>query len=145
VVAIFTKFDDLITQIYDDDLEEDENRKVAECELEKKFRKPLFGYRFPPRAHVCMEDLQNDDGNHQTQVKELMEKTAGSLDDLALKILFVSVQQNNLELCLRYAVEQLSFNESDTMVTMVSSCLIWFRHSYWTVSRRKIVQANYLN
>jgi len=49
--------------------------------------------------------MHEDDGDHQEQVKELMKKTADSLDDLALKILFVSVQQNNLELCVQYAVK----------------------------------------
>ena len=49
--------------------------------------------------------MQKDDGNHQDQVKELTEKTADSLDDLALKMLFVSVQQNNLELCFKCAVD----------------------------------------
>ena len=57
MVAIFTKFDDLITQVYNYDLEEAENREVADHELEDKFRKPLFGYRFPPRGHVCMEGM----------------------------------------------------------------------------------------
>jgi hypothetical protein len=50
-------------------------------------------------------DLHDDDNDHQGQVKVLLTKTADSLDDMALKILFVSVQQNNLELCLRYAVK----------------------------------------
>ena len=49
--------------------------------------------------------MHEDDGDHQEQVKELMKKTADSLDDIALKILFVSVQQNNLELCVRYAIK----------------------------------------
>jgi hypothetical protein len=49
--------------------------------------------------------MQSDDGNHQEQVKELMKETADSLDSLALKMLFVSVQQNNLELCIEYAAE----------------------------------------
>jgi len=48
--------------------------------------------------------MQADDGNHQDQVKELIRKTADSLDNLALKMLFVSVQQNNLELCIRSAI-----------------------------------------
>ena len=122
VVAIFTKFDDLITQVYDDELDEQENREAAENELKTKFQKPLDGFKFPPRAHVRMEgvykvtswrlvdstlsvDLQDDDSDHQGQVKVLLTKTADSLDDIALKILFVSVQQNNLELCLTYAVK----------------------------------------
>jgi hypothetical protein len=49
--------------------------------------------------------MQEDESNYQDQVKELTEKTADSLDILALKMLFVSVQQNNLELCIRYAVK----------------------------------------
>jgi len=48
--------------------------------------------------------MQADDGNHQDQVKELIRKTADSLNNLALKMLFVSVQQNNLELCIRSAI-----------------------------------------
>ncbi|TFK57861.1 hypothetical protein BDN72DRAFT_884328, partial [Pluteus cervinus] len=92
LVAIFTKFDDLMTQVYDFDKSEDENHEIAEHELEIKFKKPLYAYKFPPRAHVCTEELNDDNGSHQDQVKELMTKTADSLDDLALKLLFVSVQ-----------------------------------------------------
>jgi hypothetical protein len=55
--------------------------------------------------NVSSIDMQSDDGNHQEQVKELMKETAGSLDNLALKMLFVSVQQNNLELCIENAVK----------------------------------------
>jgi len=49
--------------------------------------------------------MQADDGKHQDQVKELVRKTADSLDNLALKMLFVSVQQNNLELCIKSAIK----------------------------------------
>jgi hypothetical protein len=42
-------------QIYDMDLDDDENRQIAEAEVERKFRKPLGGYAFPPRADVCFE------------------------------------------------------------------------------------------
>ena len=49
--------------------------------------------------------MYEDDGNHQEQVKLLIEKTADALDDLALKKLFVSVQQNHLELCIKYAIK----------------------------------------
>jgi hypothetical protein len=34
-------------QIYDMDLDDDENRQIAEAEVERKFRKPLSGYAFP--------------------------------------------------------------------------------------------------
>ena len=55
VIAIFTKFDDLMTQIYDIYQDDDVNRRNAEEQVEKKFRKPLYGYAFPPRADVCFE------------------------------------------------------------------------------------------
>ena len=53
-----------------------------------------------------MVDLHSNTGNHQDQVKVLIEKTASSLDDTALKILFVSVQQNNIDLCVQYAINK---------------------------------------
>jgi len=55
VVAIFMKFDDLITQVYDREKGEEENREVAYATLEEKFEKPLEGYKFPPRAYVQFE------------------------------------------------------------------------------------------
>ncbi|KAH8979812.1 hypothetical protein EDB86DRAFT_2859446 [Lactarius hatsudake] len=134
VIAIFTKFDHLISQVYDADLEEDQNREFAERLLKDSLRAPLFEYKFPPRADVCLEDMHEDDANHQEQVKELIEKTAESLDDLALKILFVSLQQNNLELCVKYAVEYVDRMWSDSMEVFVERCLMWFRHSYFDVS-----------
>ena len=53
-----------------------------------------------------MADLQNETGNHQDQVKVLIEKTASSLDDTALSMLFVSVQQNKIDLCVRHAIKK---------------------------------------
>jgi len=77
-----------------------------------------------------LENMQEDDGKHQDQVKELTEKTADSLDDLALKMLFVSIQQNNLELCIGYAVKY-EFQNWTTMDDLVKRCLSWFRHCYY--------------
>jgi len=51
------KFDDLISQIYNIDLEEHENRTAATDMLEKNLRNPLFASRFPPKAHVCLEGM----------------------------------------------------------------------------------------
>ena len=55
VIAIFTKFDDLMTQIYDIDQDDNVNRQKAEEQVEKRFRKPLYGYTFPPSADVYFE------------------------------------------------------------------------------------------
>ena len=50
--------------------------------------------------------MNKDNGNNQEQVGELIKQTAVSIDDLALKMLFVTVQQNNLEVCIEYAVNR---------------------------------------
>ena len=103
-MAIFTKFDDLITQVYDTEKEEEENREIACTTLEEQFKKPLKGYMFPPHAYVqfeCMSlvlyrlilglivvlAIDDDEGNHQEQVGELIKQTAASIDDLGLKML----------------------------------------------------------
>ena len=49
--------------------------------------------------------IEDDKGNHQNQVGELIKQTVVSIDDLALKMLFVTVQQNNLGVCIEYAVK----------------------------------------
>ena len=50
--------------------------------------------------------IHKDEGDHQEQVRELIKQTAASIDDLALKMLFITVQQNNLEVCIEYAVNE---------------------------------------
>ena len=37
---------------------------------------------------------------------KLVEQTVASIDDLVLKILFVTIQQNNLEVCIKYAMNR---------------------------------------
>ena len=56
--------------------------------------------------------IHEDEGDHQAQVVELIKQTAASIDDLALKMLFVTVQQNNLEICIEYAVKRSVVNSS---------------------------------
>jgi len=63
--------------------------------------------------------IDDDEGNHQEQVGELIKQTAASIDDLALKMLFVTVQQNNLEVCIEYAINK-------SVVHMSVVALIYF-------------------
>ena len=55
VVAIFTKFDDLIIQVYDRNKGDEENIKIAQAALKEKFEKPLKLYQCAPRAYVRFE------------------------------------------------------------------------------------------
>ncbi|KIM38961.1 hypothetical protein M413DRAFT_29553 [Hebeloma cylindrosporum] len=121
VVGIFTKFDDFITPVYDENKDEEKNREVACAILKERFEKPLMGYKFPPRAYVRFESIDEDDGNHQEQVGELMKQTAASINNLALKILFITVQQNNLELCVYYALNKSVLNLPSVSLTYRSN------------------------
>ena len=50
--------------------------------------------------------IHKDESDHQKQVGELIKQTAASINNLVLKMLFVTVQQNNLEICIQYAVSK---------------------------------------
>ena len=54
-MAIFTKFDDLIIQVYDRKKGDKENIKIAQTTLKEKFEKPLKLYQHPPHAYVRFE------------------------------------------------------------------------------------------
>ncbi|KAG6915999.1 hypothetical protein DXG01_008884 [Tephrocybe rancida] len=119
VIAILTKFDDLIAQVYDTSLDYNTNHENAKT-VQKKLEASLFSYKSPPKAVVYVQDMHNHNGNHQEQVKVLIQKTAMSLDDLSLKMLFVSIQENNLELCIEYAVKYVPFLEPEINMWTVS-------------------------
>jgi len=77
--------------------------------------------------------MHEDEGNHQEQVRELIKQTAASIDDLALKMLFVTVQQNNLEVCIEYAVNKSVIHLSpvastDLSISEISSSMLqqWY-------------------
>ena len=59
MIAIFTKFDDLVKQVYDDNLEMAENRRVALRELDAKFQVPLSNFKFPSKAYLRLESVFN--------------------------------------------------------------------------------------
>ncbi|THU87515.1 hypothetical protein K435DRAFT_762570 [Dendrothele bispora CBS 962.96] len=122
LIAIFTKFDDFINQVTNPRMPLKKKRELAKQHLETDFEQPLSDYKLPKKAMLCLEgmpltlytccylsailDMHKNGDKCQKQVKELMEKTAESLDSLALKLLFVSVQKNNIELAINYAIKK---------------------------------------
>lgn len=131
VIAIYTKFDDLVSQMYMENKSDGfvAARSNAELWLAKKLQEPLFASKFPPKADVCLEEMDDDEGNHQEQVKLLIDKTASSLDSSALKMLFVSNLENNLEVCVKSAIQH-GLPVKKKMDVLVASCLTWFPHSF---------------
>ena len=56
VIAVFTKFDDLVAQLYDRDREE-ESRDDASKVVTEKFEMPLENSRDRPKAYVRFEGV----------------------------------------------------------------------------------------
>jgi hypothetical protein len=69
---------------------------------------------------ITFTAIDDDEGNHQEQVGELIKQTAASIDDLALKMLFITVQQNNLEICIEYALNMSVVHLSTIPLTYLS-------------------------
>ena len=53
------KFDDLIKQVYNKNVDMAENRRVALAELEVKFQVPLSKFKYPPKACLRLESAFN--------------------------------------------------------------------------------------
>ncbi|KAJ7212660.1 GTP-binding protein [Mycena pura] len=94
VIVIFTKFDGLVNEAYteliDSELShegaEEKQLEKAQGLLDSHFREPLRRAKYLPSDSVQIE--------------------AKALTDDTLMLLFVSVQQNNVDLCIEYALEK---------------------------------------
>ncbi|KAG1752844.1 hypothetical protein EDB19DRAFT_1670121 [Suillus lakei] len=92
----------------------------------------LGGVQRPPKCHVCLPNMALDDAD----CGPLMERTAGTLDSGVLTQLFVSTQQTNLELCMKYAVERTLMWPVDSAETtsdeghekVIGKLGYWFPH-----------------
>ncbi|KAJ6455187.1 hypothetical protein C8R45DRAFT_846054 [Mycena sanguinolenta] len=108
VIAIFTKFDGLITEAFSDLTEQGQSflnakngaRERAQAILTSNFIGPLNTTKFRPSDFVRLDDMRRE----QSDCIDLINKTANALSDDTLKLLFVSVQQNNIDLCIGQAV-----------------------------------------
>ncbi|KAG2366996.1 hypothetical protein BDR07DRAFT_1479542 [Suillus spraguei] len=111
VIILFTKFDAFYDVAYGELKSKGKSikdaRALAPTHAEESFAngpqlKFLKGVRWPPKCHVCLPNMDKDDAD----CGPLIERTAGTLDSDVLQQLFVSTQQINLELCMKYAVER---------------------------------------
>ncbi|KAE9387337.1 GTP-binding protein [Gymnopus androsaceus JB14] len=110
VIAIFTKFDALDNKAYRTLIKENISRKDARAQaprravddFEKSHLDDIYSRQYPPKGHVYLRDMNKP----EAKCPELTAQTAAVLDGKVLQQLFVSTQQNNLELCIEYAVKQ---------------------------------------
>jgi len=57
VIAIATKFDYLITQVFTEKKGLRNSRKEATKLLRDKLEVPLHKFKFPPKAYICLEGM----------------------------------------------------------------------------------------
>ena len=124
LIVIFTKFDGLVTKAFQHLRADGKNIRTAnagKAELAQRmlatnYRDPLDNVTFKPSAYVQLDGgsapnislilliVLVDMRQEHSSCTELINQTANTLTDDALLLLFVSVQRNNLDLCVRLAL-----------------------------------------
>ncbi|KAF8335090.1 hypothetical protein F5887DRAFT_1079402 [Amanita rubescens] len=108
LVAVFTKFDGQIINEYvnllDVEIQEDKwgkARENAETTFQTIYLPKVLNAQYPPNGYVRLEDMDLPEQN----CPELTQTTADAIDDDIIHQLFVSTQMNNLDLCVKSAIQ----------------------------------------
>jgi len=116
VIAIFTKFDAQDDKAFAElrntdppmDLEAARTQAPSHAVtmFDRDLKDVLYGMKYPPKAHVFLRGM-----NHPSATcKELVECTAGAIDNGVLKLLFISTQRSTLALCMQTAVDEMNID-----------------------------------
>ena len=129
LVTVFTKFDGHIVQQFGElDFTEnyrdkwDKARENAEISFQKVYLPKVLNAPHPPRAYTKLEGENSEyvsakNRNNifvidmdlpENNCPELTQKTADAIDDASLHQLFVSTQMNNIDLCVKAALQYVS-------------------------------------
>jgi len=140
VIVIFTKFDSVLLRSYqelrntgmsvrDAKAARDQQMTIAKSILTKDFLGELQSpeVKFPPTAHLHVTNMHKEghDCSH------LIETTAGAITDDALKMLFVSVQQNNINLCTEYAMKRVLNMKYSNLPSIVKDSIPGYPHAWF--------------
>ncbi|KDQ53786.1 hypothetical protein JAAARDRAFT_136699 [Jaapia argillacea MUCL 33604] len=113
VIAIYTKFEDFVLQTQEflinegvDEMDAfDQASVTASDRFSREYASIFGGMKFPPSRDVKLQRMY-DMNEPETQCDELLEKTADALGNDTLRKLFVCIQQNNLDLCVKWGVKR---------------------------------------
>ncbi|KAF7343551.1 GTP-binding protein [Mycena sanguinolenta] len=130
LIVIFTKFDGLVTKAFQQLRAEGKSIRTANAgkiELAQRmlitnYRDPLNDATFKPSAYVQLDDMRLE----WSSCIELINETAKTLTDDALLLLFVSVQRNNIALCIWCAVNHAL--NGGGLTSVVEYTLVYFPH-----------------
>ena len=124
-MVIFTKFDGHITSKFvnltddaEDEVKWETAKEIAEATFQRDYLHKIFMAKYPPKAYVR---LQGENDEHfflkmgvmlfidmdlpEKNCPELTQQTADAIDDDSMHQLFVSTQMNNLDLCVKSALQ----------------------------------------
>ncbi|KII91897.1 hypothetical protein PLICRDRAFT_38777 [Plicaturopsis crispa FD-325 SS-3] len=133
VILIFTKMDGLLA-ITESEIEEqlepgDENLEILTTiraeDYIKRLKARLKATRYPPSAFVSLKNMNRLNAD----CSDLVEKTAESITDKQLLMLFLSVQTANIKICIHTAICHV-VEEQPTSEKVALACARWFPHLY---------------
>ncbi|KAI6016073.1 hypothetical protein PISMIDRAFT_118323 [Pisolithus microcarpus 441] len=111
VIAIFSKLDGLDPVAYGQLRKEGENKVDAKSMAPERsvkifddgdYVRRLLAMKYPPQDYVCLREMDKENAD----CSGLIECTAAVLKHETLEKLFVSTQQTNMELSIRYAINR---------------------------------------
>jgi len=125
VIVIFMKYDAQVTQAAtilrqcrDLDVQQAWAQALIDADIifRREYLSRVLESDYPPKDYVQLQDMNNP----KKQCPELTEKTAKSIDNDILSHLFVSVQMNNVHLCIKDAIDLAMdhYTERRTMTYM---------------------------
>ncbi|KAF7973843.1 hypothetical protein HWV62_14132 [Athelia sp. TMB] len=111
VIAIFTKFDAMDDKAFAELLKQgasDDEARVrapnhAVAMFDQDIKHFLYETKYPPKGHVLLRDMNDP----YATCDQLIASTASAIDNEALKLLFLVIQNRNLALCMQTAVDEL--------------------------------------
>ncbi|KDQ11448.1 hypothetical protein BOTBODRAFT_114351, partial [Botryobasidium botryosum FD-172 SS1] len=113
LVVIFTKFDSLEARAFHElkgaGLTRQQAQQAAPQHAHAEFQRchlsRLLGEKHP--KYICLKKMHKEQNKEvQGKMAELIQQTMDAMDVDALKLLLVSVQRNNLQLTIEYAVKR---------------------------------------
>ncbi|KDQ17556.1 hypothetical protein BOTBODRAFT_577409 [Botryobasidium botryosum FD-172 SS1] len=123
VIAIFTKFDSLdakaFIELFEGGVPFGDAQDRAPYYAEKRFDQihlpRIRAQKYPPAKEVRFRNMHENGSTSkvgQENIADLLKKTTDALTTDVLKLLLVSVQQNNVELCMENAVKSGSITKA---------------------------------
>ncbi|KAF8816785.1 hypothetical protein BYT27DRAFT_7181244 [Phlegmacium glaucopus] len=84
----------------------------AWTDFEQSTHQRFEEFKYPPKAYVVFRKMHEPGAD----CKDLIEKTTAALSSEELQQLFLSTQQNNVEVCIRYGVKRLLNQTESTLL-----------------------------